>query len=367
MKALPLFSSIFILLFCTTACANFKIIIAKPQTFTNTLYYTGTIAPVTKTAITAPTDGTLTKIFFSYGANIKAGQKLYCIKTNDKNSNFQQSFTEYLKAQQNFISAKDKTHSNTQLYQDGLIAKNEYETTKNSYYLAELSYMQAKTNFNAILRQHKIDNFPKVNLQNINSIKNLLAQLKPKIDNIEIAAPISGTALLPKNSEQPLPGTQIKAGQILLYLGNLSGVSIQIKISEIDINQIHIGQTATITSAAFPGLTLHGVVEQINSQALNNNGTPAFPVTITIPKLTPAQQKLVHVGMSAKVAISLEHCKQILIPINAVSYKNGQSMIKLSLKNSTKTKMVAVTTGPTTANSVIITQGLNSGDRVVIP
>ena len=54
-------------------------------------------------------------------------------------------------------------------------------------------------------------------------------------------------------------------------------------------------------------MTLQGKVAAISYQAKTSsygNSPPTYPVQIQVAQLTPAQQKTIHVGMSAQVKIA---------------------------------------------------------------
>ena len=92
---------------------------------------------------------------------------------------------------------------------------------------------------------------------------------------------------------------------------------------------------------------------------------PVFGVDIRIPTVSALQRSRVHIGMSARVAVSISHPAVIQVPINAVTISTKGKTV--TLKKAQGKVTVPVQTGKTSLNSVIITQGLKPGDKVIVP
>ena len=139
----------------------------------------------------------------------------------------------------------------------------------------------------------------------------------------------------------------------------------------MNINQIKVGQPVTVTSSALPNMTLKGNVNMVGSQAQSSSSSSqselaTFPVEIQISALTTEEQQLIRVGMNAKVEISIPGPEEIIVPIDAVSETNGQTTVQVLNSSTGKPQTVDVTTGSTTATGVIITTGINVGDKIVV-
>ena len=66
---------------------------------------------------------------------------------------------------------------------------------------------------------------------------------------------------------------------------------------------------------------------------------------------------------SAKASIKIKEAPQIQIPIAAVFQKDGKSMVTKMVKG--KKVEVAIVTGKTSMDSVVILSGLKAGDEIV--
>lgn len=347
-----------------------QIITVAPRASANVLHYAGTINPVSRVPITSPEDGFVSSMQFQYGDILKKNQLLYIIKSAKQHETFQSALTDYLKAKQTLDASRAKNQSTLQLSKDGIVSRDEVQEAQETYYSDELAFFQAKAKFDQLLALHQITDFPTLSIEDVATITKLLSSFSKKIETVTLYSPGDGIALLPKDDKKSevVAGKAVKSGDVLLYVGDISGISVEIEANEIDINQLNEGQKAEVTSTALPNVILHGYIAHINTQALSSGGgSPIFVIRVVVPKITSAQRKLIHIGMSAEVSITLRHKPQILIPVRAVLRQNGQTMVKVLDKTTGVAKVVPVVTGATTKDSVVIVSGLTTGDKVAVP
>lgn len=355
----------------TASTPQEKTVKVSQQDHNEHLYFNGILTPLNIHTINATVDGTVEEQGFHYGDTVTKGQLLFKIRSSALEKDFHSSLVDYLKARQAYEERHRKFVGTKKLWELQFIAANEFYSDRNELEEAHTNLVQSEYSLQQILNMqgNKID-FKTIELKTPAEIDKMLAQRK---DELFIKSPKSGIALTPDkqlgNNETVdtlKPGSTVKVGQPLLSIGDMSGLRIFLKVNEINVNQIKVGQAVTVTGAAFPGITLHGTVTTINTQAdSQSNALPSFPITVTIPTLTPEQQKVIHVGMSAKVTITLAHPKEILIPIAAVNHHDNKEWVQRTNPQTGYPEPVAITTGKTTATQVAVEQGLQPGDRIV--
>ena len=351
-----------------------KIITISAQSVSETLYFSGTIQPISRTPVLSPIEGTVSNMYFKYGHDIKTKQALFTINSPKQQSNFQNALTGYLKAKQTLDKSKADYQNTNQLFNQGLESRDNLEKSQNDYYLNRLAFVQAKASLKTALKYRPLNDVSKLKITDVEKVGEALGLGDEKSEEIKILAPRSGVALFSKNENDSdgngkvQTGSQIKEGQVLLYLGDLNGLATKIKVNEMSINKLHLNQKAALTSIAFPNITLHGQIVDIDSQATStNDSSPIFIVNIAVPKLTIKQKKVIRVGMSTKIAISIQNTPEILVPLSAVSHEDNRGYVKIIDEKTNKPKKTAVTIGATTLDAVIITSGLKSGDKIVAP
>ncbi len=375
---LPACVGITLLLF-SAACQQNKstsaltTITIKQQANIDTLYLDGTIQPINMISVIAPFDGVITQQYFDYGALIKKSQLLLTIHSSQFNDNYQEALANYLKAKKDYANNLSKMSGTEELKRLGIISRDEYLNDQSQVYDSALSLAQAKRKLQELLAKtnHYLD-LSQLSATDSQAIAHIIQQ---PAELLRIYSPNDGIALLPAKSannsddnNRPLQvGDQIKTGQVLLTVGNISGIILTVKVNEIHINDIRVGQQAIITSDAFKD-TLQGKVTHVDQQATqdNSDNLPSFILKISVPTLTDAQRKMIHIGMSAKVALQITRPAAITVPLNAVITKNSQTFVKRLNKTTHNITEVPVITGATSLDAVVIQQGLKPGDEVVI-
>ena len=355
--------------------------IVKSSDNTQKLYYQGTLLPAKTNAITAPFDGSISSMNFQYGDHIKKGQLLFTITSKTLANTYKQNINDYFKAKNQLSISKTARDSDIVLYKHGLIPKNTYQSAMSDYENNVLALYQAKLNLDDTLKQLNIDKAKISNLTLANT-KEITQLLNKSFKNLAIYATHDGTALYPvpgennngddnndnSNSDGKLHvGSSIKADQLLLSVGNNTGLMSRISVDQVDIDQIHPGLKVIATSPSFPNITLNGFVKNVSSQADNsNNGgdssSAQFDALIYFPKVSAADMKKLRIGMNAKITILISHPKSILVPLTAVGGDNDNAYVKLYQNQEWVKHSVKV--GSTTDNQIQIISGLKNGDKI---
>ncbi len=342
---------------------------AKPNEMT--LYYSGTIQPLTGTIVqNINADGIITKKYFDYGTRIEKSQILFEITSTQLAKDYQDALTAYAKAKKTLSDVQYQVEGEKELNKLNIVSKQEYMTSQTQLFNAELDYEQAKR---GLFRIMEMAGVPKNTINNLNTSDS--QALKKALMNvphtINIVSPMGGVALFPQSTtstEEPTVGTHVKANDPLVLIHNKMGIAIHINVSQLDITRIRYDNKALITSDAFPGLTLIGQINVIDREATKAEfgGLPTFGVRVIVPTLTPSEYNLVLMGMSSEVALKVTTPPVIKVPLTAVHQKDNTAFVSLLDPKTNEIHDVAVTTGNTDLNSVEIVSGLKSGDEVVL-
>jgi len=372
MKKIFLLTTIFIITIshCYLASAAKK---SKPKTTVITiqesvpqknLYFSGIIQPYQKYAVISPTDGVITKQLFHFGQYVQKKDKLFILDSTKQHEDYQTALVNYLKAKQTMHDSEAKYKVNTNFWKKDIISHDEYNQSRSTYLLDKLAYMQAKAKLTHITGTDlHVNKMEQLTLQNIGSITDVL-ELNKNSRKIDILAPIDGIALFSEDNKIKL-GSDVKTNQALLYLGSKQNLATDIEISEINVNQLHVGQNAIISGDAFPTFTLKGYISSIAAQATSKQEQPTFSAQIIIPKLTAKQEAIIKMGMSIKITIPIISQPKIMIPIAAMN--PDDQTVKVINSITKKTTKVKVEVGETTLEDIIITSGLKKGDKIIVP
>ncbi len=346
---------------------------SQPQT--STLFYSGSIQPLKTVVISSPSDGTVGNLLFHYGDVVKKDQVLFSISSEKFQTDYRTALTQYIKMKTDFISNQSQLKEAEFLHQHQLISDDDFKAKQTSFYNAQLAMVQSKEALAAILgrlNQQTINLFD-LNIEDIDKITKMLA-VQDGVQRLQVVAPAEGIILLPTKGESDgelkklTKGDQVKQGDVLAVVGDLTGLAVHINVSEFNINQLKVGQKVTVTGAAFPDLMLEGKIEGLHRQGQpSQGGMPVFPVEVVVPHLSAKERAIIHMGMSAKVAIELGGDPVILVPIKAVHQVDGKSYVNVVDRHTGKMHEVNVRTGATTLDSVAIESNLSEGDTLVVP
>ena len=103
-------------------------------------------------------------------------------------------------------------------------------------------------------------------------------------DDYTITAPISGTVI--KKSYKV--GDKVQNGSsasALAVIYDMSSVTFQMNIDELDISNVKTGQTVEVTADAFENEKFSGKVTNISLEGTSSNGVTYYPVTVTLDEV----------------------------------------------------------------------------------
>lgn len=135
-----------------------------------------------------------------------------------------------------------------------------------------------------------------------------------------VISPFAGTV----TESLSLPGDQVSAGATAFRVDNLSSLLVDVKVSEVDINNVSIGQPVTLTFDAILGKEYHGEVVEVTQAGTVESGVVNFTVTVELTDSDAA----VKPGMTAAVNIVVEELQDVLlVPNRAVRLVEGERVV----------------------------------------
>ena len=133
-------------------------------------------------------------------------------------------------------------------------------------------------------------------------------------------------------------------------------------VSEVDINNIAVGQPVTLTFDAISGKTYNGQVAEVSQAGDLSSGAVNFTVTA---KLTDGDIK-VKPGMTAAVTIITYQVKdKLLVPNRAVRLVDGSQVVYI-LKNNLPVQVKITLGSSSDTQSVVASGDLKAGDLVIL-
>ncbi len=190
-----------------------------------------------------------------------------------------------------------------------------------------------------------------------------IAAAQASLDMTSITAPFGGVV----TSVDVLPGDLVSPNTLAFRIDNLSVLLVDVGVSEIDINQIGVGQPVTLSFDAVLGKEYQGAVVEVSPVGVKEQGLVSFEITI---ELIDADED-VRPGLTAAVAIVVRQVEDaLLIPNRAVRWVKGEQVVYLATDpnnvNVENLLMVPVTLGASSDEfSEVLGGDISAGDLVV--
>ncbi len=347
-----------------------KTYVVHKETIHKMLFFTGTVQPLEEHTVTSPMDAIVETMHYHYGQLVKKGQVIFTLNSMELQKQYNDTLTDYLKAKDGFSIAQTKFNGTEDLWQAGLLAKNNYLSEKSNLNNTRVSLMQSTRKLSEMLEKMGDRTYQDISRLSFAEFEKVRSVLAGKHNLIQLKSPGDGVLLYPPKAIEDkgariTVGSATKPGQVLALIGNLRGICVEIDIPEVDIDKIKPGMPATIRGVAFQKHELKGKLLLINAQASIGSGgsLPSFTAIVEVPALTPEQQALVKVGMSASIELMADSTDKLLVPIEAVKQAHGKSVVNVLAPNGQISER-QVMTGAARANKVVIDSGLNVGDVV---
>ncbi|WP_106803403.1 efflux RND transporter periplasmic adaptor subunit [Pseudomonas sp. S5D5] len=369
------------------ATAGEQWLAVKPDPLVHQIGLVGKIEPDTTLTLTAPFDGTVQANLVEQGQQVEAGQVLLRMDPAILEVQLREALSAQLKARRTVQEMQDwdsgptvsrarrslrtaeMSAGNTQrkltesenLFQRGIIPRNELDDLRQQTQQQQLDLASARSELQQALDQGKGEYRQIADMELTNATVKYDA-LHTLLEGKELKAPFSGIVVPPPgnnatqgggNNNAPVQaGSRVNQGQVLFGLANIERLKIVAKVSELDINQLHQGQAVEVMGDGFDGERLSGSVSVVSGLAISSDGqgSAQFPVTLSIPKLTPQQLQRVRLGMSARLTIVTYNNEQaMVIPSQALQ---ADMTVEYRAAMDKPVERVKVTTGQSTPQGV---------------
>jgi len=273
---------------------------------------TGEIKPKKNINISTDVAGKILKILVEEGQIVKKGQLLIKIDSEIYEANadrdreiISSSESDLVSQEANLKKARSFLARRQQLYDEGLISKEQFEDANIQFEIAEANKQS--------------------NLHRIEQAKASLKSTSDAIRKTSIVSPIDGivTSLKVEEGEVAIIGTMNNPGTVLLTIADLSVMESEVLVDETDVVKVKVGKRAEVTVDAIPGKVMNGTVTEVGNSAIASAGAGGtataeskdFKTVITLdhPPLT------LKPGFSATADIIIEEKKDVLtVPIAAL-------------------------------------------------
>jgi HlyD family secretion protein len=215
---------------------------------------------------------------------------------------------------------------------------------------ANANLLQAKQNWD------KIKDGP--NPSDVAAAQAKVAAAQATLNLARLAAPFTGTI----TDIQVQTGDMVNPGTYAFQIDDLSRLLVDLQVSEVDINNVKVGQPVDFSFDAVPDKTYAGQVTGI--APVGNSSSGAVNFTVTVQMVNP--DDMIHPAMTAAANIAVTQLNNVLlVPNRAVRVVNNRRVVYVLRNN--QAVPVVVSLGPSdNINSQVLSGSIKPGDLIIL-
>ena len=191
-----------------------------------------------------------------------------------------------------------------------------------------------------------------------------IAAAQASLDTVSITAPFDGVI----TAVEVLEGDLVFPNTVAFRMDDLDQLRVDVRVSEVDISQIQVGQEAILVFDAIQEKEYQGEVVEVSPVGIQQQGLVTFQVSIQV---TDADEQ-VKPGLTAAVQIIVQKIEgALLIPNRAVRWVKGQQVVYVSTVGENPTtedlEIIPVTIGASSDEFTELIEGdIEEGDFIIL-
>lgn len=306
------------------------------QTVAGTQTYPANVVPLQETEIRAEVSGYITNIYVADGAYVSKGQKLYEID------------------RVRYAAAVDQAKATLEIARANL-----------SRVEKDLQRYQTLADKDAIAKQTLDYAYTDVNNQKaqVQAAEAALTTARTNLNRSVITAPFSGSVGI----SQVRTGALVSAGTTLLNtVSSTNPIAVEFQINEKEImefSNLQSGKASTEINLTMPDASTYAATGRISTI---DRAVDPQTGTLKVRATFPNPNNALRAGMNLNLnVISSSKKEELVIPYRAIFEQLGTFSV-YTVSDSSTVDLKQVTLGHKLGDKVVISQGLQSGDKVVV-
>lgn len=302
--------------------------VTEPRDLKEYITVSGKLEGWTDIVMTSETSGKIIELNRQLGDWVDIGDQIGRVDNLDFEIRLEQAKASVLAAEASYESAEMQMESSEKLYRENRISK--------------IEYSQARSNL-------------KNSLAGLNGAKANLEQANKAYDNSRFVAPVAGyIADLPVSI-----GEMLNMGMPICSIVNSNKLKIKTGVGEMNIMKLKKDQEVIIQSDQFDR-TFVGRISGIGIRPLQNSAM--YPVEIELDN----SKNILLPGMAVKIRILSNVYQDIIYTSQNNLVRQYDNTYVFVVDEDNKAVRKQVFTGPEVGEDIIITSGLEFGEKLVI-
>ena len=303
----------------TARVINVEVEVVQPRVFVEDLRLTGTVEAVRDVTVSAEESGVVRELLVEQGSNVAAGQPI--LRIDDR---VLASQAEQARAQAEL--ARETWERRKRLWEEDRVG-------------SELAYLEARYGAEQAAAN--------------------LATLEERLSRTVVRAPIEGVL----DDRMVEVGSMVSPGTPLVRIVDVDPVKVTAGVPERYASDIRTGAGVSVSFDVLEGSFFEGTIRFVGASVNPRNRT--FPVEFTVPN----PGRAIKPEMVANVSVVRRTLDEVLVvPQQAVvRVSEGYAVFVVRQEGEREVaEAVPVQLGASQANEVVVTSGLQPGDRLVV-
>ena len=368
--------------------------VINPQrvSLTETIASSARVGGVQESAVGAQFSGTVEHLFVKIGDQVKAGQPIATLRNNvsqqqaaqarsavdtararlaqvskvplrseidEATQGVNEAKAQVTQATADMNLASQQFGRNQQLFQQGLISKDDFERSQSNRDSLQARLRTSKATVK--VRQARLETLE--HGPTTEDVEVARAQVSEANQALQVASQQAKEATVIAPFAGVVTALNAQEGQTVGATGVVSLVSddleIRVDLDENNLADLEVGQSAVLSSSAFGGKTFDGKLTDIGAAVDESRGIVTVKVTPDNPPdwLRPGQT--VNVNL-----ITNQQIDRLVVPASAVLRQGGRSVVRVVENGHVAEKQVAIR--PIVQQGIPIAAGLADSDDVIV-
>ncbi len=320
----------------------------KPEMgdISKTSIVTGKIEPRNEVSVKPQISGIITEILKEAGDQVVQGEVIAKVKVIPDMNQLSSAEARLRLARINVGQAKTDFDREKILYDKGLVSREEYEKSLQSYNQSAEEVKAAEDNLEVVRDGVSRSNASASSTLIRSTISGLILDIPVKVGNSVI---LSNT---------------FNDGTTIATVANMNDLIFRGNIDETEVGQLSTGMPMSITIGAIQNLSFNAQLEYISPKAVESNGANQFEIKAAVH--VPGGNRI-RSGYSANAEIVLSSATHVItLPESAIEFENGETFVYLvKCQGEEKTyERRAVKTGLSDGIKIEIKSGITTNDLV---
>ncbi|MCD8041746.1 MAG: efflux RND transporter periplasmic adaptor subunit [Tannerellaceae bacterium] len=270
---------------------------------------TGKVEPRDEVLIKPQMSGIISELMKEAGQMVREGEIIARIKVIPEMVQLNTAESRIRVAEINLQQIRSSYERDEQLYQQGVVAREDYE-------LSLATYKKAKEEL-----ENAIDN--------LDIIRDGITKKSAATSNTQVRATITGMILdVPvKVGNSVIESNTFNDGTTIASVADMNNMLFVGKVDETEVGRIHEGMPLKLTVGALDGQQFDAVLEYVSPKGVEENGAIMFEIkaAVQIP-----EDVFIRAGYSANGEIVLKEARNVLtVPENCIEFSNDSAFVHI--------------------------------------